>query len=83
METTSATALLCLKKPNCVLITMKGDSPLAVTKVVADGPATLEPMEYKIEGDDPELRKRMISHIVDNYAFIGADKMWEVVDLDS
>lgn len=87
-EQNRATALVCLSKtesgvPNCFRITMKMDSTLAVTKVVADEPTTLEPMEYSIKGDDSELRKRMVSHIVDNYAVTGPDNIWEVVNLDS
>jgi hypothetical protein len=62
---------------------MKHGSSSTVTTVVADEPTTLEAMQYKIEGDDRELRKRMISHIVDNYAATGPDQIWEVIDLDS
>lgn len=86
--TATATATLCLRKaesetPNCFRITMKHGSPLAVTKVVADEPTTLEAMQYKIVGDDQVLRKRLISHIVDNYAVTKPDNIWEVIDLDS
>lgn len=83
----SATALLCLSKtkndnPNCFRITMDRDSYLAVTKVVVDEPTSLEPMEYTIKGKDVELRKRLISHIVDKYAVTGPENVWEVIDLE-
>ena len=84
----TATATLCLRKteygvPDCFRITMKHGSPLVVTKFVADKPTILEEMQYKIEGDDQVLRKRLIRHIVDNYANTDPENVWEVIDLDS
>lgn len=87
--TTTATALVCLSKtetgiPNCFRITTQKDSSCFVTKVVADEKSTLElePMQYKIVGEDNALRKRLVSHLVDNYAISGPDNIWEVIDLD-
>lgn len=87
METSQSRAILCLSKtnnvPNYFCITLKADSPSVETKVLTDCHIPLEPMQYKIEGDDQELRNRLASHIVDNFAIDGPDKIWEVIDLDS